>query len=110
MSRVSPGANLAIARRFPVEPVSHCGACRNAPGRSDYASGTGESAYRGNWFDLPEVGPIFEESGFRDESNLFRGSFMDQPLPKGDVIMMGHVLHDWNLEIKRLLVRKAYEA
>ena len=24
--------------------------------------------------------------------------------------MMGHVLHDWNLEIKQMLVRKAYEA
>jgi hypothetical protein len=35
---------------------------------------------------------------------------MQQPLPKGDVIMMGHILHDWNLEIKRMLVRKAYEA
>jgi hypothetical protein len=32
---------------------------------------------------------------------------MDRPLPKGDVIMMGHVLHDWNLEIKRMLVGKA---
>jgi len=24
--------------------------------------------------------------------------------------MMGHILHDWNLEVKRMLVRKAYEA
>ena len=24
--------------------------------------------------------------------------------------MMGHILHDWDLEIKRMLVRKAYEA
>jgi hypothetical protein len=38
------------------------------------------------------------------------GSFMDQPLPKADVIMMGHILHDWDLETKRILVRKAYEA
>ena len=35
---------------------------------------------------------------------------MDQPLPKADVVMMGHILHDWNLEIKGMLVRKAYEA
>lgn len=24
--------------------------------------------------------------------------------------MMGHILHDWDLEIKRMLIRKAYEA
>ena len=24
--------------------------------------------------------------------------------------MMGHILHDWNLEEKKMLVRKAYEA
>jgi hypothetical protein len=31
-------------------------------------------------------------------------------LPKADVVMMGHILHDWNLDEKRMLVRKAYEA
>ena len=25
------------------------------------------------------------------------GSFFEQPLPKADVIMMGHILHDWDL-------------
>ena len=30
-------------------------------------------------------------------------------MPKADVIMMGHILHDWNLETKQMLVRKAYE-
>ena len=24
--------------------------------------------------------------------------------------MMGHILHDWNLEEKTMLIRKAYEA
>ena len=38
------------------------------------------------------------------------GSFMGQALPKADVVMMGHILHDWGLETKRMLVGKAYEA
>jgi hypothetical protein len=63
---------------------------------------------------LPEVGPIFEEfveaNGLSGRVKFIPGSFMDQPLPKADVVMMGHVLHDWNLEIKGMLVRKAYEA
>ena len=27
-----------------------------------------------------------------------------------DVITMGHILHDWNLQEKKMLVKKAYEA
>ena len=38
------------------------------------------------------------------------GSFFDQPMPKADVVMMGHILHDWDLETKRMLIAKAYEA
>src|SRR5581483_5849649 len=65
-------------------------------------------------FDLAEVGPVFEEyvesHGLSGRLKFSSGSFMEQPLPKADVIMMGHILHDWNLDIKRMLVRKAYEA
>lgn len=32
------------------------------------------------------------------------------PLPRADVLVMGHVLHDWDLERKRLLIAKAYDA
>ena len=32
------------------------------------------------------------------------------PLPKADVITMGMILHDWNLEKKKQLIRAAYEA
>lgn len=38
------------------------------------------------------------------------GSFFDQPLPKADVVLMGHILHDWDLEVTRMLLRKAYDA
>ena len=65
-------------------------------------------------FDLAEVAPIFEE--YMEENELgarvrFQpGNFFNDPLPNADVIMMGHILHDWNLEKKRMLIRKAYEA
>jgi O-methyltransferase domain len=35
---------------------------------------------------------------------------MEHAVPKAEVVMMGHILHDWNLEIKRKLVQNAYEA
>lgn len=36
--------------------------------------------------------------------------FFAEPLPKADVITMGMILHDWNLEKKMHLVRAAYDA
>ena len=36
--------------------------------------------------------------------------FFAGPLPRADVITMGMILHDWNLEKKRHLVRAAYDA
>src|ERR671939_195421 len=38
------------------------------------------------------------------------GDFFRDSFPKVDVITMGHILHDWNLEVKEMLIRKAYEA
>jgi O-methyltransferase domain len=35
---------------------------------------------------------------------------LQAPLPAADVITMGHVLHDWDLETKRMLIGKAYDA
>ena len=33
-----------------------------------------------------------------------------EPLPPADVIIMGHILHDWDLDQKRMLLDKAYTA
>jgi hypothetical protein len=38
------------------------------------------------------------------------GDFFADPLPRADVITMGHILHDWDLSEKRMLVRKAFDA
>jgi hypothetical protein len=60
------------------------------------------------------VGPIFEEyveaNGLSSRLKFKPGSFFTDPLPAADVIMMGHILHDWNLKQKRMLIGKAYEA
>ena len=39
-----------------------------------------------------------------------RSTSSREPLPKADVITMGMILHDWNLEKKMHLVRAAYDA
>jgi hypothetical protein len=60
------------------------------------------------------VAPIFEEYvgtvGVADRVSFAAGSFFDQPLPKADVVMMGHILHDWDLPTKQMLVRSAFDA
>jgi len=38
------------------------------------------------------------------------GDFFADPLPRADVLVMGHILHDWDLDEKRLLLQKAYDA
>jgi len=68
----------------------------------------------GGGFDLPVVGPIFDEyvASFDLQKRLrfYPGDFMKDPLPQADVLVMGHILHDWNLDEKRMLLRKAYDA
>lgn len=65
-------------------------------------------------FDLPAVEPIarknIEEQGMLERVHTAAGDFFKDPLPKADVVTMGMILHDWNLENKKILVRKAFEA
>jgi hypothetical protein len=65
-------------------------------------------------FDLPAVEPIakrtIEAAGLSDRVTPVGGDFFTDPLPKADVITMGMILHDWNLERKMRLIRSAYEA
>jgi hypothetical protein len=48
--------------------------------------------------------------GLSDRLAFHAGDFFADPLPRADVLVMGHILHDWDLEKKRLLLAKAHEA
>jgi hypothetical protein len=65
-------------------------------------------------FDLPPVAPHAEKAvqaaGLGDRVRIVSGDFFADPLPKADVVTMGNVLHDWDLEKKLHLIRSAYEA
>lgn len=65
-------------------------------------------------FDLPAVEPIarrhIAEAGFSARVGTASGDFFKDPLPKADLITMGMILHDWNLEKKMHLIRAAYDA
>ncbi len=65
-------------------------------------------------FDLPAVTDItrrkLSEQGLGDRVRAVSGDFFADPLPSADVITMGQILHDWNLDGKQRLIAKAYEA
>ena len=65
-------------------------------------------------YDLAPVGPIFEKyvaaAGLSDRLRFQAGNFFEQKLPTADVIVMGHILHDWALDQKMMLLRKAHAA
>lgn len=65
-------------------------------------------------FDLPVVTEIaarrIESAGLVGRVSAVAGDFFADPIPNADVITMGMILHDWDLERKRLLIGKAYDA
>ena len=68
----------------------------------------------GGGFDLPPLQPVFEEyvraAGLSDRLRFYPGDFFADPLPAADVLIMGYILHDWDLPTKRQLIAKAYAA
>jgi hypothetical protein len=65
-------------------------------------------------FDLPPVAPLAQKhidgAGMSDRIKVISGDFFADDLPKADVVTMGNILHDWNLEKKKILIKKAYDA
>ncbi len=68
----------------------------------------------GGGFDLPAVRSVFEryvrDHGLADRLRFFPGDFMRDELPRADVLVMGHILHDWDLPTKKALLAKAHRA
>ena len=114
MSSVSRGANMAIARKFPWAQYRSCADIGTAQGDLVTQIALAQPHLRGTGFDLPEVGPIFEdyiaENGLTDRVNFAGGSFFTDALPEADVLLFGHILHDWDLDTKMMLLRKAHDA
>jgi len=65
-------------------------------------------------FDLSPVAPHAQEhvdrAGMSDRITIVSGDFLEDDLPRADVVTMGNILHDWDLDAKKLLIGKAYAA
>lgn len=114
MTGISHGANLAIARNFPWQNYRTYVDVGTAQGDLATQISLANPHLRGLGFDLPEVAPIFEEyveaAGITPRLSFAPGDFFKDDLPGADVVLMGHILHDWDLPTKKVLVKKAYDA
>jgi hypothetical protein len=114
MTGLSRAAGEAIAAKFPWRDYGSVIDIGCAQGAVPVAIATAHGHVSGGGFDLPPVEPIFNsyvaQSGLADRLAFTPGDFFADPLPSADVLIMGHILHDWDLDQKRLLLKKAYDA
>jgi hypothetical protein len=114
MTGLSLGTAHAIAAKFPWNKYHSFVDIGCAQGGLAVAVCQAHAHLQGRGFDLPPVRPIFEEYarrfGLSARLRFHEGSFFTDPLPGADVLTMGHILHDWDLETKRMLLKKAYDA
>jgi hypothetical protein len=114
MTGISLATAKVIAERFPWRDYQTFMDIGGAQGAMPVQVALAHPHLTGGNFDLPVVGPIFDDYvrafGLQDRLKFHPGSFFTDPLPQADVLVMGHILHDWNLAEKRLLIDKAYAA
>jgi predicted O-methyltransferase YrrM len=114
MSGISLGNFHVLAERFECSKYETLCDVGGATGQLSMILATHHPHLRCTSYDLPVVAPIAEKSiaaaGLSDRVAVASGDFFADPLPSADVITMGMILHDWNLDRKMQLIRSAYEA
>jgi hypothetical protein len=114
MTGLSMGAALAIAEKFPWDRYHTVIDIGAAEGCVPVQLALRHPQLSGGGLDLPAAKPVFEDyvaaHGLADRLRFYPGNFFADPLPPADVLIMGHILHDWSLEEKLTLLRKAHDA
>jgi hypothetical protein len=114
MQGISLGNFHALAERFDFSRYETLCDIGGATGQLCTTVARRHPHLRCTSYDLPVVAPIAERAiaaaGLADRVTVASGNFFEEPLPSADVITMGLILHDWNLERKMHLIRSAYDA
>ncbi|MHB8524035.1 MAG: methyltransferase [Limisphaerales bacterium] len=114
MTGISLDAAKAIAKKFPWADHRSFIDVGGAQGCVPVQVALAHPHLSGGSFDLPVVRPIFEAYvetfGLSRRLRFHAGNFFHDPLPTADVLVLGHILHDWDLEEKRALLAKAHAA
>jgi len=114
MTGISLPNATALAERFPWGRYRTFVDIGTAQGGLPVAIARAHPHLEGGGFDLPPVRPVFERyvqsHGLARRLHFQGGDFRDDELPPADVLVMGHILHDWDLDTKRALLAKAHKA
>jgi len=114
MTGLSMGAHKAIAAKFPWDRYETFVDLGCAEGGLAVQVALAHDHITGGGFDLPPAEPFFldyvRSFDLDERLRFFAGDFFADPLPHADVLAMGHILHDWDLDEKKALLTKAYEA
>ncbi|SCX50042.1 methyltransferase [Nitrosospira sp. Nsp1] len=114
MTGVSHASNTLIASAFPWQRYQTFVDIGTAQGDLAVQIALANPHLRGLGFDRMEVEPVFQQyavaTGVADRVVFISGDFFKDDLPRADVVLMGHILHDWDLPTKKMLIRKAYDA
>ena len=114
MSGISADNFRAFAQKFKFAQFGTLCDVGGATGQLSCIVAAANPHMRCTSFDLPNVVPIatrkIVQAGLSDRVTAVGGDFFVDPLPRADVITMGMILHDWNLDKKKVLIRKAYDA
>jgi hypothetical protein len=114
MTGLSGGVAAAIAAKFPWRAHHSVIDIGCAEGAVAVQVALAHAHITGGGFDLPPLAPIFDgyvsRAGLAERLSFTAGDFFADALPSADVLVLGHILHDWDLEKKRLLLQKAYDA
>jgi O-methyltransferase domain/Dimerisation domain len=114
MAGISLGNFMTLAEKFDFSKYETVCDVGGATGQLSTILAGRHPHLRCTSYDLPVVAPIAEKAiaaaGLSDRVTAASGDFFADPLPRADVITMGLILHDWNLDRKMHLIRAAYEA
>jgi len=114
MTGVSRAADVTIARTFPWKDYHTFVDVGTAQGDLAVQIALANPHLRGTGFDKPEVRPVFEDYAnaldVADRVDFVPGDFFKDDLPRAEVVLMGHILHDWDLPTKKMLIQKAFDA
>lgn len=114
MTGVSTGNFMALAEKFDFSKYKTLCDVGGAAGVLSIMVASRHKHIACTSADLPVVSPIAQRRiasfGLSDRIQTKDIDFFKDPLPKADVITMGMILHDWDLDTKMMLIRKAYDA
>lgn len=114
MTGLSVGSARIIAKKFPWTKHRTFTDVGCAQGGVAVEIALAHKHLTGGGMDLPVVQPAFEAyaqaRGVGKRLRFYAGDFFRDPLPKTDVLIRGHILHDWNLDKKMMRLRKAQVA